>query len=1005
MSKYKNSAPKLVKKEQCLSGISTNRLSNTIGSLINCSLKHLTFAFDSNSGGSICTVRIDDLAKRPTFSNDSLCITHAHSGPITDIQYNMFNQKVMATTGYDAQIQLWSIGNDDDASQPVRVGQKATLQLNESRCDCVQWNPNVEDVMVSTSLNTIYLWDVENSNVPVQALRNHNEAIQSITWRRDGSLLVSAAKDKTMQIIDPRNMKSNENLRFDNAKTSNKDSKLVWIGTSDCILSSVYTPSHQREIHLWDIRNTNSPVHETQIDTGNNVLTPLYDYDTSMLFLVGKAETIVRYCEVFLSDPWNIQFNSTQQVEDQIKGVCMLPKFGLDIMKCEIDRLFLLTRNSVYPLPYYVPRRSYYDFHADIFPETYNICEPGIKKREWLDGKNADAVKTVFNPTVQMKYFNSGETRNGTSKTSTATSTAPTSTTINNNSSNSSGSYNSEEKQSTAQAPSEIISSLNKLNNEKNNAKVVSKPLEASDSNQASLFPSSILSNAQKDSSSQGSADTSSTPSVVRRQVRMEPATEPSHTISSNGNHGNGNSSAFKTSSFSNAAADRKSKVKSVYYQSKYKYINGKAAHKNEHITNIRNLSTMWPSECNGFQINAKHAAILLAGTSGQIGIIELNKPGRLADTTINSIVNRSKVSDFAWDPFDDESLAAACDDGIIRIWKIPEEGLENSLETPEIELRGHLERLYCIKYHPYAKDLLATASYDRTIRLWNVKTKEAVVTLKGHTDVVFSMSWSLCGYRLATICKDGVLRVYEPLASDMPIVESKCGPSSGSKAARIEWVLQDRALLVSGFGKGNLRQIYLFDSETLEQMQSEDINQSPSLLIPYFDSDINVLYLYAKGEETIYIYEIQEDEPYFQALTPFKPESIHLAIAFMSKIHCDIRSAEISKAYRLTKDNRIEKMSFTVPRVKLGLFQDDIYPDTIDKSKPYLHANQWFSGAKFQLRFINLQPPDMQRLTDTQSNEPAPIKPIRKMNENVCEQKRDLYNPDNLNTDEKKNN
>lgn len=172
MSKYKNTAPKLVKKEQCLSGISTNRLSNTIGSLINCSLKHLTFAFDSNSGGSICTVRIDDLAKRLTFSNDALCVTHAHSGPITDIQYNMFNQSVMATTGYDAQIQLWSVenGSGGDNNDSVRLGPKATLQLNESRCDCVQWNPNVEDVLVSTSLNTIYLWDVENSNVPVQGI-------------------------------------------------------------------------------------------------------------------------------------------------------------------------------------------------------------------------------------------------------------------------------------------------------------------------------------------------------------------------------------------------------------------------------------------------------------------------------------------------------------------------------------------------------------------------------------------------------------------------------------------------------------------------------------------------------------------------------------------------------------------------------------------------------------------------------------------------------------------
>ena len=49
--------------------------------------------------------------------------------------------------------------------------------------------------------------------------------------------------------------------------------------------------------------------------------------------------------------------DSGQQIEDQIKSACMLPKHGVDLMKCELDRLILLTRNSVYPLPYFVPRR------------------------------------------------------------------------------------------------------------------------------------------------------------------------------------------------------------------------------------------------------------------------------------------------------------------------------------------------------------------------------------------------------------------------------------------------------------------------------------------------------------------------------------------------------------------------------------------------------------------------------------------------------------------------
>jgi len=957
ISKYKNVAPKLIKKEQILSGISTNRLSNTIGSLISCNLKHISFAIDSNSGGTICTIRHDDLSKKLTFSNDSQCITHAHSGPITDIQYNTFDQSVLATSGFDAQIQLWNVVDENNT---VKLNPLSTLALNEARSDCVQWNPNVNNILVSTSLNTLYLWDVQHSAAHTSMFRNHQEAIQSLSWKRDGSLLVTTAKDKTMQIIDPRNKNTQDHLKFENAKTSNKDSKVVWIGTTDCILSSIYTQSFQREINLWDIRNTTAPVHEYSIDTGNNVLAPYYDYDTSVLYLIGKAETLVRCGEVFLNDQWNFALNSAQQIDDQIKGACMMPKFGLDLMKCEIDRLLLLTRNSVYPLPYFVPRRSYYDFHAEVFPDTYNTSEPGLDKTEWLNGTNADAKKTALNPDNQKRFFAS-ETLADAVVTSTTTTTIIVST---------------PSMIIPEPAPVSVSSVTIKLNKEGvHNEPVTSKSNE----------PESLINNEK--------------PVVVFRTTKPE---------DSNGHlNGNGKTNGSNgTTTKLNIGGDRKTKAKSVYYQSKFKYIDGKAAHKTEHITNIRNLSTMWPSECNGFQVNTRHGAFLLSGSSGQIGIIELNKSGRLPDTNIFSLVNKSKVSDFQWDPFDEETLAVACDDGIVKIWKIGTDGLESSLEEPAIELRGHVERLYCVRYHSYIKNVLASASYDRTVKIWNIETKQAIKTLRGHSDVIFSINWSPCGNKLATICKDGFIRVYEPLLSETPVLEVKCGPASGSKAARIEWVLNGAAILVSGFGRGNLRQVYLFDSENLNLLQAEDINQSPSLLIPYFDSDINVLYLYAKGEETVYLFEILTEEPYFQGLTPYKPDGLHYAMAFLPKIHCDVKSAEIARAYRLTKDNRVEKLSFSVPRVKLGLFQDDIFPDTVDLRSSYLTASEWFSGSKFELRYINLQPENMKKLTEVQAIEQAnqPAKPVKKVN-SLQENKQtgDLYNPENLNDDERK--
>lgn len=973
ISKYKNVAPKIIKKEQILSGVSTNRLSNTIGSLIGCSLNHITFAIDHGSSGSICTIRHDDLPKRQVFSNDTHCTTHCHSGPITDIQYNPFNESVMSTCGYDSQIKLWSVEGSEEAAG-VQVTPLANLNLNENRSDCIQWNPNVDNILVSTSLNTIYLWDIETQK-NISALTNHNDAIQSLSWKRDGSLLCTTSKDKTMQIVDPRNKNTSDNLLIEGSKTSNKDSKVVWVGSSNCILSSNYTLNFQQEVNLWDIRNTSEPVHEADIGSGNNVLVPYYDYDASVVYLIGKAETKVSYGEVKLDKDWNFTLNSTQSIDDQIKSACLLPKFGVDLMKCELDRLILLTRNSVYPLPYYVPRRSYYEFHADAYPLSYNTSMPGLDKAEWLEGVNKEAVRASLNPDNQKSFLNKDTIKRETAPEVVVTPVVS--------------------KPATTPAP------------------VVSKPVTTPTPvvETPAATPSSETKSDSPTNEVEKTLPTSNekteTPSTESSGVVLRSNLTRSDTTSS---QSNGTSGLRYNSS---SVGDRRTKVKSVFYQSKYKYLDGKSSHKSEHITNIRNLSTMWPSECNGFHVNTKHAAFLVGGNSGQIGIVELDKPGRLSDSNICSLVNKAKISDFQWDPYNDESLAVACDDGIIKIWTIPETGLETSLEEPTVELKGHLERLYCIQYHPYVKDVLVSASYDRTVKLWNISTQQDFKTLRGHENVIFSMKWSPCGTKLATICKDSIIRVYEPLVSESPVVEQKLeagtGPYAGSKAARIEWVSGGARLLVSGFERGNQRQVYLYDSENLIFLTMEDINQSPSLLIPYHDHDTNVLYLYAKGEETVHLYEILESEPYFQVLTPYKPDGLHYAMSFLPKLCCDVKKAEINRAYRLTKTNSIERINFTVPRVKLGYFQDDIYPETIDLETPYLTANEWFSGTPIQLRYINLQPENMQKLTDVLANQEA-NKP-QKVNKNSLQkfekqQEKNsgtLYNPDNLTGDEQK--
>lgn len=197
---------------------------------------------------------------------------------------------------------------------------------------------------------------------------------------------------------------------------------------------------------------------------------------------------------------------------------------------------------------------------------------------------------------------------------------------------------------------------------------------------------------------------------------------------------------------------------------------------------------------------NQVRAAVPLSGPGGKIAIFELNRPGRLPDGVIPSLVNASNIMDFQWDPFDTSRLAVACDDGVVKIWKIEEGGLKEPTNVPEKELTAHLDKIYFIRFHPLAQDVLLTASYDMTIKLWDLGTLKEKLSMKGHTDQIFDFAWSPCGVFGATVCKDGKIRIFNPRKSENPIREG-IGPA-GTRGARITWAIEGQYLVVTGFDK-----------------------------------------------------------------------------------------------------------------------------------------------------------------------------------------------------------
>jgi len=49
----------------------------------------------------------------------------------------------------------------------------------------------------------------------------------------------------------------------------------------------------------------------------------------------------------------------------------------------------------------------------------------------------------------------------------------------------------------------------------------------------------------------------------------------------------------------------------------------------------------------------------------------------------------------------------------------------------------GHTEKIYSVCFHRLASGVLASTSYDMTVRIWDVDSEEERIVLHGHTDTV----------------------------------------------------------------------------------------------------------------------------------------------------------------------------------------------------------------------------------------------------------------------------
>ncbi|KAK8848975.1 Coronin-like protein crn1 [Apiospora arundinis] len=378
---------------------------------------------------------------------------------------------------------------------------------------------------------------------------------------------------------------------------------------------------------------------------------------------------------------------------------------------------------------------------------------------------------------------------------------------------------------------------------------------------------------------------------------------------------------------------------------SKYRHVFGKSTRKEFCYDNLRISRNAW--DTNLIKANPEYLSVNWeASGGGAFAVIPLGEKGKVPDVIPLFRGHTSAVLDTDWNPFNDRIVASASDDGKVMIWEVPRDftlftdAEEPADVAPVAKFGGHSRKVGQVLFNPAAENILASASGDLTIKLWDVNAGSAPLSLK-HPDIVQSLSWNASGSMLVTTSRDKKIRVWD-VRQEKPAAEH--AGHEGAKNSRVVWLGEQNRFATTGFSKMSDRQLALWEPGNTSPIGGfHTLDSISGVCMPFWDDSCHCLYLAGKGDGNIRYFEYENDK--FEFLSEYKSGDPQRGIAFLPKRGVNVHENEVMRGFKTVNDGYIEPVSFTVPR-RAETFQSDIFPPAVG-AKPAMSSQEWFSGKE----------------------------------------------------------
>lgn len=257
-------------------------------------------------------------------------------------------------------------------------------------------------------------------------------------------------------------------------------------------------------------------------------------------------------------------------------------------------------------------------------------------------------------------------------------------------------------------------------------------------------------------------------------------------------------------------------------------------------------------------------------------------------------------ILDFDFNPFIDNFLATASEDGSVGLWTIPTEGLTKDLKTPSAMMFGHSRKVTHLTFNPSAENVLASAATDRELKIWDAYRGKEQLSISGLIGQPTCVEWNYDGSMIAATDKEKNLHVLDPRSGSSALLSANI--HEGQKQIKCCWLGDSNRILTTGLNSSMMKEICIWDSKDISQpLIRKKVDKNIEVSDPFYDSNNNLVYLAVKGEQKVNIWELVNDDEMIYQISTYKGEGNIRGFNFLPKRFVDVMSSELMRAVRLT--------------------------------------------------------------------------------------------------------